>query len=92
MIAASFSPRGAHANLAVFCAATLIPYSEMVSESLEPHVASRADLQRGRDSQMMRLVPREEHTPGSDFWTSLHPNGYGGYSEWAIPNGARPNR
>ena len=41
---------------------------------------------------VMRLVPREEHTPGSDFWTSLHPNGYGGYSEWAIPNGARPNR
>ena len=41
---------------------------------------------------VMRLVPREEHTPGSDFWKSLHPDGYGGYAEWATPNGARPNR
>jgi len=39
---------------------------------------------------MMRLVPKEQHTPGSAFWRILHPDkgASGGYSEWAIPNGA----
>jgi len=31
---------------------------------------------------IMQLVPREQHTPGSLFWKTLHPEGYGGYSLW----------
>jgi hypothetical protein len=30
----------------------------------------------------MELVPRYQHTPGSDFWDVLHPGGQGGYSIW----------
>ncbi|HAZ77792.1 MAG TPA: type IV secretion protein Rhs, partial [Enterobacteriaceae bacterium] len=30
----------------------------------------------------MRLVPRFQHTPGSNFWNALHPDGYGGYAIW----------
>ncbi|GLR12989.1 hypothetical protein GCM10007907_17790 [Chitinimonas prasina] len=42
---------------------------------------------------VMRLVPTEQHTPGSAFWRILHPNAgaAGGYSEWAIPAGAPKN-
>jgi hypothetical protein len=42
---------------------------------------------------VMRLVPTSQHTPGSAFWRVLHPNrgAAGGYSEWAIPNGAPKN-
>ena len=42
---------------------------------------------------IMRLVPTNQHTPGSDFWRVLHPDkgASGGYSEWAIPNGAPKN-
>ena len=42
---------------------------------------------------VMRLVPSDQHTSGSPFWRVLHPdNGAsGGYSEWAIPNGAPKN-
>ena len=52
------------------------------------HVPSSA-----ADSRMgvMQLVPREQHAPGSIFQGRLHPNGQGGYSEWAIPAGAPPN-
>ena len=32
------------------------------------------------DPGVMQLVPRSEHTPGSDFWDTLHPDGQGGYS------------
>ena len=39
----------------------------------------------------MQLVPEDQHTPGSVFWDTLHPGGTGGYSDWAIPNGAPPN-
>ncbi len=31
---------------------------------------------------LMRLVPRSQHTPGSEFWKILHPDGYGGYAVW----------
>jgi hypothetical protein len=43
---------------------------------------------------VMRLVPREHHSPGSVEYRSLHPDrgAGGGYAEWAIPNGAPPNR
>jgi hypothetical protein len=43
---------------------------------------------------IMRLVPRSQHTPGSPWWRLLHPDrgARGGYSEWAIPAGAPPNR
>ncbi len=30
----------------------------------------------------MMLVPRGQHTVGSDFWKALHPGGKGGYSIW----------
>lgn len=42
---------------------------------------------------VMRLVPSSQHTPGSSFWRVLHPDAgaSGGYSEWAIPNGAPKN-
>jgi len=31
---------------------------------------------------LMQLVPRAQHTPGSIFWDTLHPNGQGGYAIW----------
>ena len=31
---------------------------------------------------VMRLVPRSQHTPGSNFWKALHPNGKGGWAIW----------
>lgn len=42
---------------------------------------------------VMRLVPSDQHTPGSPWWRVLHPDpgAAGGYAEWAIPNGAKPN-
>jgi len=42
---------------------------------------------------VMRLVPNYQHTPGSAWWRALHPDAgaAGGYSEWAIPNGAPKN-
>ncbi len=36
----------------------------------------------------MQLVPRGQHMPGSIFSDTLHPGGQGGYSLWAIPQGA----
>jgi hypothetical protein len=49
--------------------------------------------QGGGNAGVMQLVPRSQHTPGSPFWSLLHPlpGGAGGYSEWAIPAGAPPN-
>ena len=46
------------------------------------------------EAGVMRLVPKAEHSPGSGFWRTLHPDpgARGGYSEWAIPAGAKPNR
>jgi hypothetical protein len=41
---------------------------------------------------VMQLVPTEQHAPGSIFQGAFHPNGQGGYSEWAVPAGAPPNR
>ncbi|MER7541243.1 polymorphic toxin-type HINT domain-containing protein [Streptomyces sp. NPDC097704] len=41
---------------------------------------------------VMSLVPRSQHDPGSLWQHLLHPGGSGGYSEWAIPNGAPRNR
>lgn len=46
---------------------------------------------QGREG-IMRLVPRYQHTSGSPWWDVLHPGYSGGYAEWAIPNGAPPNR
>ena len=45
-------------------------------------------------SGVMRLVPKVQHTPGSDWWRVIHPDAgaAGGYSEWAIPAGAPKNR
>lgn len=41
---------------------------------------------------VMQLVPAVQHTPGTAFYRLMHPDGFGGYSEWAIPAGAPPNR
>ena len=43
-------------------------------------------------SGVMQLVPTVQHTPGTAFYRLMHPDGFGGYSEWAIPAGAPPNR
>ena len=40
---------------------------------------------------VMQLVPSEQHTPGTAYYKLMHPDGFGGYAEWAIPNGAPPN-
>ncbi|MCP3925716.1 MAG: hypothetical protein GY714_24370 [Desulfobacterales bacterium] len=42
---------------------------------------------------IMRLVPSHQHTSGSRWWRILHRDSgaSGGYSEWAIPNGAPKN-
>ena len=34
------------------------------------------------ESGVLRLTPRQQHTPGSSFWDALHPGGIGGYSIW----------
>jgi RHS repeat-associated protein len=44
------------------------------------------------DEGKMQLVPKEQHTPGSEYWPLMHPDGSGGYAKWAVPNGAPPNR
>lgn len=31
---------------------------------------------------VMQLVPRPQHTPGSIFWNTLHPDGKGGWAIW----------
>jgi hypothetical protein len=31
---------------------------------------------------VMQLVPTPQHTPGSDFWGTLHPGNKGGFSVW----------
>jgi hypothetical protein len=31
---------------------------------------------------LMRLVPADQHTPGSPYWGALHPGGRGGFSIW----------
>jgi len=43
---------------------------------------------------IMRLVPSEQHTPGSSWWRVIHSDfgAAGGYAEWAIPAGAPRNR
>ena len=45
----------------------------------------------GGRAGVLQLVPSWQHTPGSDWWEGLHPEGAGGYSEWAIPKGAPEN-
>ena len=39
---------------------------------------------------VMRLVPKSQHTPGSEYWRAIHRDYKysGGYYEWAIPAGA----
>lgn len=36
----------------------------------------------GEEPGVMQLVPRSQHTPGSIFWDTLHPDGKGGYARW----------
>lgn len=52
------------------------------------HVPSSAA--QGR-SGVMQLVPGSQHFPGSPWNRLLHPGGFGGYAEWAIPKGAPLN-
>jgi hypothetical protein len=46
--------------------------------------------QAGEPGQL-DLVSKAQHTEGSPEWNLLHPDGKGGYSEWAIPAGAPKN-
>jgi uncharacterized protein YukE len=46
----------------------------------------------GGRAGVMQLVPTVQHTPGTPFYRLMHPDGFGGYAEWAIPAGAPPNR
>jgi RHS repeat-associated protein len=39
---------------------------------------------------VMDLVPKSQHTSGSVFWKTLHPENKGGYKNWATPAGAPP--
>jgi len=40
---------------------------------------------------VMQLVPSAQHTKGSAWWRTMHPDGArGGYENWAIPAGASP--
>ncbi len=69
---------------------------------LSPNVVDRVSSVGGRENPVgftwhhdstpgvMQLVPRSQHSPGSDFWRTLHPDSgaAGGYSLWAIPAGA----
>ncbi len=43
-----------------------------------------------RQEGVMRLVPRSQHNPSSEFWNTIHPEykNRGGYHEWAVPRGA----
>lgn len=34
------------------------------------------------ETGIMDLVPKGQHTPGSIFWNTLHPNGVGGMATW----------
>ena len=36
----------------------------------------------GQEPGVMQLVPRSQHTAGSIFWDTLHPDGQGGYAIW----------
>jgi hypothetical protein len=40
-----------------------------------------------QEQGMLRLVPKEQHTPGSPWWRVLHPNkgASGGFAEWGNP-------
>ena len=33
---------------------------------------------------IMQLVPKSQHTIGSIFWNTLHPNGIGGFAIWGV--------
>jgi RHS repeat-associated protein len=71
-------------------------------EQLSPGIADRVSSVGGRQNPagftwhhdaspgVMQLVPTTQHTPGSIFWRTLHPDpgAAGGYSIWAIPAGA----
>jgi len=37
---------------------------------------------------VMRLTRAAEHYSGSPFGPLYHPDGFGGYAQWARPNGA----
>ena len=37
---------------------------------------------------ILQLVPQEQHIRGSIFWDTLHPGGFGGWHNWAVPAGA----
>lgn len=71
-------------------------------DQLSPSVVSRTSSVGGRQNPsgftwhhdaglgVMRLVPSVQHTPGSVFWRTLHPDpgAAGGYAIWARPAGA----
>jgi hypothetical protein len=91
------------ANAALDAAIQSDPYFAARMDELSPGVAQRVSSAGGRmnpkdfvwhhdqDAGVMQLVPKTQHYSGSPWWPVLHPGGCGGYSIWAIPNGAPPN-
>ena len=80
--------------------ANLVPYPEVLGRAPKGWTWQHATTNQawnnvtgqGR-SGVLQLVPKDQHTGGSEWWRLLHPlpNGGGGYSEWAIPAGAPKN-
>jgi RHS repeat-associated protein len=80
--------------------ANLVPYPEVLGRAPNGWTWQHATTNQawnnvtgqGRPG-VLQLVPKDQHTGGSEWWCLLHPlpNGGGGYSEWAIPAGAPNN-
>jgi hypothetical protein len=55
------------------------------------YVWHHATIDQAGEPGQLDLVSKAQHTEGSPEWDLLHPDGKGGYSEWAIPAGAPKN-
>jgi len=55
------------------------------------YVWHHATIDQAGEPGQLDLVSKAQHTEGSPEWDLLHPDGKGGYAEWAIPAGAPKN-
>ncbi len=56
---------------------------ERTSTGLAPRIPPAGwTWHHAKETGVMQLVPRNQHTPGSVFWDTMHPGGKGGYSIW----------
>ena len=75
--------------------AALVPKASKPSISPKGWIWQHATIEQGGGYVgVMQLVPELQHTPGSEWWRTLHPLkwGGGGYTQWAIPLGAPKNK